>query len=145
MDLSNEFPTTEDRKNLHMRRRPACDCCAEEFVNNDVDPDNLDQFLCTPCLQEKVVHRKIRITYGDYGPIFYEMIQELRKAKEFSANNHQRAMINRYLTHFEYGELSMHKLSQEAWVKDATPSVETNIGFIENYRDGYGERAEFEG
>ena len=92
-----------------------------------------------------MVTRKIRITYGDYGPTFYEMLQELRRAKEFVQSAIQRTMINRYLTHFEYGECAMHKLSQEAWVQDATPAVETNIGFIENYRDGYGERAEFQG
>lgn len=54
-------------------------------------------------------------------------------------------MIERYIEHFNGGDVNKHKESQVEWVKDKGPSVETNIGFIESYLDPLKVRAEFEG
>ena len=49
------------------------------------------------------------------------------------------------LQHFLLGDIDDHKASQAQWVADKGPVVETNIGFIESYRDPFGSRGEFEG
>ena len=54
-------------------------------------------------------------------------------------------MLSAYIEHFKFGNIEKHKESQRYWIKDFSPIVETNIGFIETYLDPLGARAEFEG
>ena len=46
---------------------------------------------------------------------------------------------------FTTGELGPYRESQEAWVKDVSPSIEHILGFVETYRDPHNARAEWEG
>jgi dipeptidyl-peptidase III len=46
---------------------------------------------------------------------------------------------------FKTGNIEAYKEAQRIWVKDAKPSIEVILGFVEPYRDPYGIRAEFEG
>lgn len=89
--------------------------------------------------------KQVRVRYGDYGDLLAPVVHHLTEAKKHAANPTQVEMLKCYIEHFATGELQKHKDSQIAWVKDVGPAVETNLGFIENYRDGYGERSEFEG
>jgi dipeptidyl-peptidase-3 len=54
-------------------------------------------------------------------------------------------MIAKYIEHFESGDIEAHKDSQRFWVKDMSPIVETNIGWVETYIDPENSRAFFEG
>jgi dipeptidyl-peptidase-3 len=54
-------------------------------------------------------------------------------------------MIEKYIEHFESGDIDAHKDSQRAWVKDLSPVVETNIGWVETYIDPENSRAFWEG
>jgi dipeptidyl-peptidase-3 len=42
------------------------------------------------------------------------------------------------IAHFDGGEIEDHKGAQREWIRDIGPTVETNIGFIESYRDPEG-------
>ena len=42
-------------------------------------------------------------------------------------------------------DIELHKESQRAWVKDVSPVVECNLGFVESYLDPKNVRAEWEG
>jgi dipeptidyl-peptidase-3 len=68
----------------------------------------------------------------------------LRKAKEFCANENQANMIDCYVESFKTGSIKKHIESQRWWVKDKKPVVETNIGWVETYIDPMGVRAYFE-
>lgn len=89
--------------------------------------------------------RKFTIDYGDYAPILKKVVGCFENALPHAANDHQRRMILSYISHFNGGDINEHKESQKHWILDAGPAVETNIGFIETYRDPQSVRAEWEG
>ncbi|KAJ3082453.1 hypothetical protein HK102_001668 [Quaeritorhiza haematococci] len=88
---------------------------------------------------------KITIHYGDFAPQMSKIAQNIRNAIPYAANPTQTHMLEHYALSFETGSIESHKESQRYWIKDVQPVVETNIGFIETYRDPAGIRAEWEG
>ena len=89
--------------------------------------------------------RRFILTHGDHADVLAEVNRCLEKAHAFAANDNQRKMIRHYIRHFQSGAIDAHKDAMRAWVKDLGPVVETNLGFIETYRDPTGIRAEWEG
>ena len=103
-----------------------------------------------PCATTRTEDRehdglKITLAFGDHAENFARMIESLEKALEFAQTKEQKDMIAAYMKHFASGSIDDHKESQIHWVKDKGPAVETNMGFIETYRDPQGVRAEWEG
>lgn len=87
----------------------------------------------------------LRVVYGDHSEDLARIISCLEKAMEYAANENQTSMIDSYIESFKTGSIEAHKESQRHWVKDTSPSVETNIGFVESLRDPHGVRAEWDG
>lgn len=88
---------------------------------------------------------KVRLEYGDHHREFEHIAREIEEAKKYAANETQVKMLESYQQSFKNGSMEAHKESQRQWVKDLGPKVETNIGFIETYRDPSGVRGEWEG
>lgn len=88
---------------------------------------------------------EIWLAKGDFADILRRVVEALRNAEHYAANAEQRAMIQDYIRHFESGDIDAHKDAMRHWVKDLGPAVETNLGFIETYRDPAHVRAEWEG
>lgn len=88
---------------------------------------------------------KLSIEFGDHSEEFAHITEHMKEAGKFAANETQRKMIQYYAESFETGSMNAHKNSQIQWVKDIGPQVESNIGFIETYRDPSGVRGEWEG
>lgn len=86
----------------------------------------------------------INIKFGDHTKEMAQICANLEKAKEYAANETQIKMIDAYIESFKTGSLEAHKESQKYWVKDISPVVETNIGFIETYREPGGVVGEWE-
>jgi len=86
----------------------------------------------------------VSVSCMDHSDELTNIVKWLETAKQY-ANPVQRDMLESYVKHFTYGNIEDHKESQRHWIQDKGPNVETNIGFIENYRDPEGVRAEFEG
>ncbi|CCH44455.1 dipeptidyl-peptidase III [Wickerhamomyces ciferrii] len=87
---------------------------------------------------------KINLQFGDYSKEFAKINENLEKAKEVAANETQVKMLDAYIESFETGSINAHKESQKYWVKDISPVIETNIGFIETYREPGGVAGEWE-
>lgn len=87
----------------------------------------------------------LKLVYGDHTEEFKHIYSEIEQAIEFAANDTQVQMLKSYAESFKTGSMEAHKDSQKFWVKDIGPKVETNIGFIETYRDPSGVRGEWEG
>ena len=88
---------------------------------------------------------KFVLSRGDYSPILKKVNKYLTEAQNRVLNETQNQMISHYIQHFLTGNVNHHKDGSRYWIKDKGPIVETYIGFIENYRDPAGMRAEFEG
>lgn len=86
----------------------------------------------------------IMINYKDCCNEMNKIVYCLEQALKYTANDKQTEMLKSYIKHFSYGNLDDHKQAQIHWVKDKSPTIETNMGFIETYRDPSGVRAEFE-
>lgn len=85
----------------------------------------------------------ISVIEGDHSNYLKNVVSNLEEVVKY-AKGYQVDMINHYIHHFKYGLIEDHKKSQISWIKDIGPTVETNMGFIENYRDPQGVRSEFE-
>ena len=88
---------------------------------------------------------KLKLEYGDHQEEFKNITREIEAAAKYAANETQTQMLKQYAESFRTGSMKAHKDSQVSWVKDLNPKVETNIGFIETYRDPAGIRGEWEG
>jgi dipeptidyl-peptidase-3 len=88
---------------------------------------------------------KLRLVYGDYSPLMSLIAGFHWKAAENAENENQKNMQLAYAKSFEEGSLEAFKNAQRFWIRDKGPMVESNIGFIEAYRDPHGVRGEWEG
>ncbi|KAF2197104.1 dipeptidyl-peptidase III [Delitschia confertaspora ATCC 74209] len=89
--------------------------------------------------------KKVKLVFGDYDKEMAVITAEIEKAKEYAANDTEVKMMEEYAKSFRTGSLEAFKESQRYWIKDKGPEVETDIGFIETYRDPQGIRGEWEG
>ena len=89
--------------------------------------------------------QKVNLVFGDHQEEMTKIALRMKKAGQHAANETQKQMIDAYAKSFGTGSLLAFKESQKLWVKDLGPEVESNIGFIETYRDPAGIRGEWEG
>lgn len=89
--------------------------------------------------------KRVALVYGDHQEEMAKIALNIKKTAQHAANDTQKAMMNEYAKSFSTGSLLAFKESQKLWVKDTGPDVESNIGFIETYRDPAGIRGEWEG
>lgn len=88
---------------------------------------------------------KLKLVYGDHTKEMTLIAGYHKKAAEDAANENQKKMQLAYANSFETGSLEAFKDSQRFWIRDKGPMVESNIGFVETYRDPHGVRGEWEG
>ncbi|KAI4174744.1 MAG: hypothetical protein LQ343_002115 [Gyalolechia ehrenbergii] len=93
----------------------------------------------------KLAGKKLELVYGDYIEEMAKIALHIKKAGLNAANDRQKQMMDEYAKSFGTGSLNAFKESQKLWVKDIGPMVETDIGFVETYRDPANVRAEWEG
>ena len=89
--------------------------------------------------------KTLSIVYGDHHVEMGKIANALTEAKKYALNDNEAAMQSDYVTSFHDGSMQSHMSSQRHWVKDKGPMVESNIGFIETYRDPHGIRGEWVG
>ncbi|KNC52859.1 uncharacterized protein AMSG_12225 [Thecamonas trahens ATCC 50062] len=88
---------------------------------------------------------RVALEFGDHAHWLKAVVRYMERARQYAANPTQVRMISKYIESFSRGSIEAHKESQREWVTDVGPAVETNIGFIESYRDPAGVRGEWEG
>ncbi|KAH3682900.1 hypothetical protein WICPIJ_006133 [Wickerhamomyces pijperi] len=87
---------------------------------------------------------KVTLEFGDHSKEFVKINKYLEQSKPVAANQTQVQMVDAYLESFKTGSIEAHKESQKFWVKDISPVIETNVGFIETYREPGGVVGEWE-
>ncbi|SAM08954.1 hypothetical protein [Absidia glauca] len=87
----------------------------------------------------------LTIVYGDFSNQMARINDHILASLPVAANKNQENMLTAYHKSFQTGSIEDHMESQRHWLMDINPHVETNIGFIETYRDPQGVRAEWEG
>lgn len=89
--------------------------------------------------------KTLKLVFGDHSKEMGIIAGYHKKAAENAANENQKNMQIAYAKSFEEGSLEAFKNSQRFWIRDKGPMVESNIGFVETYRDPHGVRGEWEG
>jgi dipeptidyl-peptidase III len=96
-------------------------------------------------LTGKLEGKKVTLVYGDHEEEMAKIATEIRLAEKYASNDTEKAMMHEYARSFSTGSIEAFKESQRYWIKDKGPVVETDLGFVETYRDPHGVRGEWEG
>ncbi|KAG5297643.1 dipeptidyl peptidase III [Histoplasma ohiense] len=96
-------------------------------------------------LEGKLQGKTLRLVFGDHSEEMAKIAQSVKQAGLNAANDIQRRMHQEYFKSFTTGSLEAYKQSQREWIKDVGPMVESDLGFVETYRDPHGVRGEWEG
>jgi len=89
--------------------------------------------------------KKLSLIFGDHAREMGQIAAACGQARKHAANKTEANMMVEYNKSFKTGSLEAFKQSQRYWIQDKGPSVESDIGFIETYRDPHGIRGEWEG
>ena len=89
--------------------------------------------------------KTINIVFGDHAIAMRKITDYHNLAKNYAENENQANMHAAYAESFETGSLNAFMDAQRYWIRDKGPMVESNIGFVETYRDPHGVRGEWEG
>ncbi|KAI1082862.1 peptidase family M49 [Whalleya microplaca] len=89
--------------------------------------------------------KTIKLVYGDHAKELAAATAYIKRAAENGDNENQQKMCDAYAKSFGEGSLLAFKDSQRFWIRDKGPMIESNVGFIETYRDPAGIRGEWEG
>lgn len=89
--------------------------------------------------------KTLRFVFGDYKEEMAKIAHSIKQAEKNAANDKQKRMLDAYAHSFGAGSIEGFKESQRIWVTDQKPVLETNLGFVETYRDPHGVRGEWEG
>ncbi|MEG2336962.1 MAG: dihydrofolate reductase, partial [Bacteroidales bacterium] len=92
----------------------------------------------------KVVEKVWKLD-GMYGPAIAKMVYWLEKAAEVAQNPAQKAHILKLIEYYKTGDLKTWDEYNVMWVADNTSTVDYVNGFIENYGDPMGMKANWEG
>lgn len=96
-------------------------------------------------LEGKLEGKNLALVYGDYTEELAKISESAKQASMVAANDTQKKMYDEYAKSFTTGSLEAFKESQRYWIKDKGPMVESDLGFVETYRDPHGVRGEWEG
>ncbi|KAL3456799.1 peptidase family M49-domain-containing protein [Aspergillus heterothallicus] len=96
-------------------------------------------------LDGKLKGKKVTLVFGDHQEEMAKIAHSVKQAGLHAANDIQKKMLDAYALSFGAGSIEAIKESQRLWVKDQKPVLETNLGFVETYRDPHGVRGEWEG
>jgi dipeptidyl-peptidase-3 len=95
-------------------------------------------------LDDTVSGFAVSLATGAYSDLLIRVCAPLLAAKAYASSQSQKCAIDSYIQHFKTGDIDHFKEAQKHWVKDRAPTVESLFGFVEQYRDPAGTRAEFE-
>ncbi|KAK5937926.1 hypothetical protein PMZ80_010055 [Knufia obscura] len=117
---------------------------ASGIKNPPADQRDLGDKTSLP-LTGKLEGKTLNLVYGEYLNQMAAAALEIKRAEKVALNDTEKSMLEEYAKSFGAGSMNAHVDSQRFWIKDKKPMVESNIGFIETYRDPHGVRGEWEG
>lgn len=106
-------------------------------------PDNRDVTETEYALDGVLAGSKVYLTYGDHAVEMSKAAEACRNASKYAANGTEKSMMAEYAKSFDTGSYEAMKQSQRHWIRDKGPVVESNIGFVETYRDPHGVRGTY--
>jgi dipeptidyl-peptidase-3 len=110
-------------------------------AGSDRDVGDVDRWE----LDGKLQGKKLTLAYGDYWEEMGKIAVSVKEAGLNADNDIQKKMHEEYAKSFITGSIEAFKQSQRYWIQDTGPVVESDLGFVETYRDPHGVRGEWEG
>ena len=96
-------------------------------------------------LKGPLAGKRLHLCFGDHREEMAKIALEIKKARKEAANEVEENMLEEYAKTFASGSVKAFVESQRYWIKNKKPTIETDIGFVETYRDPHGVRGEWEG